>query len=147
MIVYYFMDTQLGQTRIVVNDLVGGHFLKDEPDGASGIAPTADERRYTDGQDGQSVTTSRAAMQPQPGEVGRGQSGNRFPPDGGVGKRCLGRWSWVPKEGVVDELMFPKGADITEVLDVNETWSEGSYAGQKGVFPTKYVRVLEFVTM
>lgn len=143
MIVYFFRDTAQGQTRTVVNDLVGGHFLKDEPDGAAGIAPTADERRYTHGQDGQSVTTSRASMQPQPGEVGRGV----YPPDGGVGKKCFGRWSWIPKEGVVDELMFPKGAEITEVLDLNESWSEGSYAGRKGVFPTKYVRVLEVVTM
>jgi len=84
----------------------------------------------------------------------------RFPPDGGVGLRVLARWGYFPSQGAIgstangnvnrdrveedtsDELMFPRGAEIREVEDINGTWYWGVYAGDKGVFPANYVRVL-----
>jgi hypothetical protein len=66
----------------------------------------------------------------------------KFPPNGGFGKVCLGLWSYFPEEGDEGkgELMFPKGAEITEVEEVNEEWSEGVYAGEVGFFHVVFVR-------
>ncbi|KAI9803335.1 MAG: hypothetical protein M1826_004972 [Phylliscum demangeonii] len=41
-----------------------------------------------------------------------------------------------------DELMFPRGALIREVQDVNGDWYWGCYAGRLGLFPAGYVRVV-----
>jgi hypothetical protein len=70
---------------------------------------------------------------------------SKFPPDGGVGKRCLAFWSYYPEEGDggKGELLFPKGAEVREVEDINEEWSFGVYAGEKGLFPAQYVRALD----
>ena len=69
----------------------------------------------------------------------------KFPPNGGFGKTCVGLWSYYPEEGEdgLGELMFPKGADVGEVEEVNEEWSEGVYAGAIGVFPITYTRDIE----
>ncbi|KAI1494734.1 hypothetical protein F5X96DRAFT_676212 [Biscogniauxia mediterranea] len=66
-----------------------------------------------------------------------------FPPDGGVGLRATAVWSWYPQPGAEDELLFPKGAEVREVEDVNGDWFFGSYMGAKGLFPAPYVRVFE----
>jgi hypothetical protein len=61
-----------------------------------------------------------------------------YPPDGGVGLRCVTRWSrFVPEK---DELSFPKNAEIREAERVNEDWFWGVYAGKKGVFPGNHLR-------
>ncbi|KAI9837743.1 MAG: hypothetical protein M1819_006677 [Sarea resinae] len=65
-----------------------------------------------------------------------------FPPDGGVGMRVVALWSYYPAPGVADELMFPKGAEVREVEDINGDWFWGAYAGAKGLFPGGYVRVI-----
>ena len=69
-------------------------------------------------------------------------SKTKFPPNGGFGRTCLGLWSYYPEEGAdgKGELMFPKGADVCEVDEVNEEWSEGVYAGEIGFFPTIFAR-------
>ena len=64
------------------------------------------------------------------------------PPDGGYGMRVLAKWGYFPKEGVQDELMFPRGAVVQEVEDLNGDWYWGFYAGRGGVFPGGYVRVV-----
>ncbi|KKY23268.1 putative ring finger domain-containing protein [Diplodia seriata] len=64
----------------------------------------------------------------------------QFPPDGGLGLRVLALWSYWPQEGVNDELMFPKGAEIREAEDINGDWYWGCYCGRKGLFPGNYVR-------
>ncbi|KAB2574729.1 Regulator of cytoskeleton and endocytosis [Lasiodiplodia theobromae] len=64
----------------------------------------------------------------------------KFPPDGGLGLRALALWSYWPQEGVRDELMFPKGAEIREAEDINGDWFWGVYCGKKGLFPGNYVR-------
>ncbi|KAL3479340.1 hypothetical protein BJX99DRAFT_222432 [Aspergillus californicus] len=66
----------------------------------------------------------------------------RFPPDGGVGLVVHAMWSWLPEEGVQDELMFPRGAEITEAENINEDWYWGCYAGMKGLFPGSHVSVV-----
>lgn len=65
-----------------------------------------------------------------------------FPPDGGTGMRATAGWGWIPAAGVEDELMFPKGAEILEVEDVNGEWFHGFYMGDQGLFPAPYVRIV-----
>jgi hypothetical protein len=64
------------------------------------------------------------------------------PPDGGEGMRAVARWGYFPMEEGSNELMFPRGAELREVEDVNGDWFWGFYAGRGGVFPAEYVRVL-----
>ncbi|KAL4902969.1 hypothetical protein BDW74DRAFT_157202 [Aspergillus multicolor] len=66
---------------------------------------------------------------------------HRFPPDGGVGLIVHALWSWYPEEGVHDELMFPRGAEITEAENINDDWYWGCYAGMMGLFPGSHVSV------
>lgn len=66
----------------------------------------------------------------------------RFPPDGGVGLIVHARWSWFPEEEVKDELMFPRGAEITEAENINDDWFWGCYAGSLGLFPGGHVGVV-----
>ena len=63
----------------------------------------------------------------------------QIPPDGGVGMRLRARWAWFPAEGVTNELMFPRGAEIREAVDINGDWCGGVYAGRGGLFPGGYV--------
>ncbi|PWY71722.1 hypothetical protein BO70DRAFT_382034 [Aspergillus heteromorphus CBS 117.55] len=65
----------------------------------------------------------------------------RFPPNGGVGLVLHALWSWYPEDGVQDELMFPRGAEITEAENINEDWYWGCYAGLTGLFPGSHVFV------
>jgi hypothetical protein len=64
---------------------------------------------------------------------------NDFPPDGGSGIRALAKWAWYPAAGAEDELLFPKGAEVREIEDVNGEWFHGVYMGAKGLFPAPYV--------
>ncbi|KAJ5329924.1 hypothetical protein N7452_010314 [Penicillium brevicompactum] len=66
----------------------------------------------------------------------------KFPPNGGVGLVVEAIWSWYPEEDVVDELVFPRGADITEAENINDDWFWGCYAGKTGLFPGAHVRVV-----
>ncbi|PKY01544.1 hypothetical protein P168DRAFT_292646 [Aspergillus campestris IBT 28561] len=69
-------------------------------------------------------------------------SSRRFPPDGGVGLVVLATWPWYPEDGVKDELMFPRGAEITEAENINDDWFWGCYAGITGLFPGSHVSVM-----
>jgi hypothetical protein len=68
-------------------------------------------------------------------------SSRRFPPDGGVGLVVHALWPWYPEAGVQDELMFPRGAEITEAENINDDWYWGCYAGATGLFPGTHVFV------
>jgi hypothetical protein len=58
--------------------------------------------------------------------------------------KALAMWSWYPKEEDGDnELLFPKGAEVRECVDVNGDWFWGVYMGAKGLFPAPYVKVLD----
>lgn len=97
MIVVGFEDSEAGQRRIVVDDLVGG-VVGSDGDGAGG---------------------------------------------GARGMRVVAQWGWWPREGVEDELAFPKRAEIRECEDINGEWYTGVYCGDHGLFPSAYVRFCE----
>jgi hypothetical protein len=69
----------------------------------------------------------------------------RFPPDGGVGLVVYALWSWYPEDEVEDELVFPRGAEITEAENINDDWFWGCYAGRTGLFPGAHVTVVSEV--
>ncbi|KAK4186884.1 E3 ubiquitin-protein ligase [Podospora australis] len=64
-----------------------------------------------------------------------------FPPDGGFASKAVAGWGWIPSPDVQDELLFPKGAEILEVEDVNQEWFHGFYMGSQGLFPAPYVKL------
>lgn len=98
---------------------------------AAGEAPNAGGRR----------TRSRNSTLLQNAEQ-EGKKSSRFPPDGGFGKVYRALWSYYPEEGEEGhgELLFPKGAVVAEMEEINEEWSEGVYAGERGLVPLVYVR-------
>ena len=161
MVVVGFEDARGGQRRRVLADLVGGIGLRIEPyrprplhqqdqnDGAaeqpalqiwswrgpagggSGSPAVRHERL---------VAVDVATAAPR---LLNGAGADEFPPEGGVGPSSVTRWSWYPQPGADDELLFPRGAEVREVEDVNGDWFHGSYMGAVGLFPSPYVRVLE----
>lgn len=66
----------------------------------------------------------------------------RFPPEGGAGGRGVAIYSYWPEdgEGGAGELNLPRGAEVTEIEDINGDWLSGVYAGDIGVFPDGFVR-------
>src|SRR5438034_972936 len=66
----------------------------------------------------------------------------QFPPSGGIGLRLVARWTYCPEPDEKDEIMFPRGAEITEAENINDDWLWGYYAGQKGLFPGGYATVV-----
>ncbi|MCJ1400800.1 hypothetical protein MMC11_004008 [Xylographa trunciseda] len=145
MIVAGFEDANVGQRRLIVKDLVGGHALKDE---GGATASTSGEWSWPEGHERKKRTVSR--------QVANGLEGNsavpaalfqKYPPDGGVGMIVLALWTYLPEEGATDELSFPRGAEIREAEDINRDWFWGYYAGAKAIFPASYVKVLGVATM
>lgn len=136
-----------GHRRIVINDLVGGHrftaadiatFATSSTVGPPENLPSATGQwSWKENSEGKRSSRTRALTQ--------NLKGSKFPPDGGYGKRCVGRWSYYPEEGEggKNELLFPKGAEIREIEDINEEWYFGVYAGEKGLLPAPYVWVLD----
>ena len=135
MIVIGFEDSVLGQRRIVVEDLVGGHALSNTTDSEEEVWRWGDQNQQTQAE---TKTTAIGSM-PHLNNLVLG----KYPPSGGVGMRVFAYWSFWPQEGVEDELAFPKSAEIRECQDINGDWFLGFYCGRKGVFPGNYCRVLE----
>ncbi|MCJ1315318.1 hypothetical protein MMC15_000635 [Xylographa vitiligo] len=145
MIVAGFEDANVGQRRLIVKDLVGGHALKDE---AGATASTSQEWSWREGHERQKRTVSRqVASGLEANSVVPAPLFQKYPPDGGVGMIVLALWTYLPQEGAIDELSFPKGAEIREAEDINGDWFWGCYAGAKALFPAPYVKVLDFATM
>ncbi|KXT14799.1 hypothetical protein AC579_9653 [Pseudocercospora musae] len=107
-----YQDTPYGggQRRLTLREMVGGRRLKEEGTPSGGDAV---------------LVAGRTAV---------------VPPDGGVGYKCLAQWSRWPKEGDVDELAFPKNAEIRECEDRNSDWAVGVYDGTVGLFPVNHTR-------
>ncbi|MCJ1412508.1 hypothetical protein MMC19_006603 [Ptychographa xylographoides] len=145
MIVVGFEDTSTGQQRVIVNDLVGGHALKDEE---GSTASTKQEWSWQEGQEREQRTVSRqVAASLNSNSAFPAPLFQRYPPDGGVGMIVLALWTYLPQEGAANELDFPKGAEIREAEDINGDWFWGCYAGAKGLFPAPYVRLLDVARM
>ena len=153
MIIVGFQDSNIGQRRIVVEDLVGGHALKDEPTGDDSL-----EWSWRDEGQRQAITVSKAskAVTGRAKDVTDSPLANggaappllkTYPPNGGVGMHVQALWSWWPDEEAKDELAFPKGAEIRECEDINGDWFWGIYCAKKGLFPSNYGRILEVVRM
>ncbi|KAI0127784.1 hypothetical protein BJ170DRAFT_387040 [Xylariales sp. AK1849] len=145
MVVIGFQDGNGGQRRYTVQDLVGGWDLHMDPYESS----NPEERNsglqkwwWTPGpsqsRPERLVTRDVAATAPTGGTWT-----DQFPPDGGVGLKSAAQWSWYPQVGSEDELLFPKGAEVSEVEDINGDWFFGCYMGAKGLFPAPYVRLKE----
>lgn len=142
MTVVRFDDSPVGQQRVVANDLVGGHALKDDipgPDLTDQPMLKDEEFTWRDGQLVQIHTITRQHSSTS------SRSPRNFPPDGGFGKKALALWSYWPDAEAIDELGFPKGAVVSEVEDINGDWFWGIYARSKGLFPGNHVKILEDV--
>ncbi|KAL1954296.1 hypothetical protein VTO42DRAFT_1438 [Malbranchea cinnamomea] len=169
MIIVGFEDTEDGQRRVIVKGLVGGFAMRDtlEPNSpASPVsqgnppndpdAPPAPPVRqdsgnwiWKDGTDAGSTTSQRRRInRSKHNWSGTGADGSKvttpsFPPSGGIGLTLLALWSCYPDPNDTDEIMFPRGAIITEAENINDDWLWGCYAGQTGLFPGSYVRVID----
>ncbi|KAL8734802.1 MAG: hypothetical protein Q9181_003026 [Wetmoreana brouardii] len=145
MIVIGFEDSSAGQRRVIVNDLVGGHGMKD--DGRNEAQSRDRELSWQDGDQRHVRTVSqRVALNKVP-DVGTAASPllQNYPPSGGLGLRVVAMWSYWPQDAAEDDLSFPRGAEIQEVENINGDWYLGYYAGKTGLFPEKYVRVLDTI--
>lgn len=144
MIIVGFEDNRGGQRRVIVQDLVGGRGLYEEPSKVTD-ATGAELQQWSWGDKPnlklKLVTTDvmKTAPTNSPGLVIE----SAFPPDGGIGMTSVALWSWYPTKGGDDELLFPKGAEVRECKDVNGDWFHGTYMGKRGLFPAPYVRVLD----
>lgn len=129
MVVIGFEDRDGGQRRLVERDRVGGSRLKEEESTSNDMTAIPDwSWKDVNGKERKART-------------GYNVSG-RLPPDGGVGLRVVANWGYFPGEGVRDELMFPKGAEIREAEDINGDWFWGGYAGGMGLFPGNYGKIV-----
>ena len=140
-----FQDNHGGQRRIAVQEAVGGRGLSEDPcTFMESLDYTGGELQvwsWGDGAHERLVATN--VMETAPTSVVGMVNERSFPPDGGVGMSALALWSWYPKEGAEDELLFPKGAELRECKDVNGDWYHGTFMGMRGLFPAPYVRVLD----
>ena len=149
MVVVAFEDTRGGQRRIILQDLVGGRGLHEEAcsiqdHSGGGLQKWSwGDGMHTQGDDTHAKLVTVDVMKTAPLSVPGMTLDGPFPPDGGVGMDTLADWSWYPAVGADDELLFPKGAEVREVKDVNEAWWHGTYMGRRGIFPAPYVKVLE----
>ncbi|TGJ79520.1 hypothetical protein E0Z10_g9244 [Xylaria hypoxylon] len=130
-----FVEDEGGQNRVVIRDIVGGCGLSIE-------AHESDQALqkwcwYVGGSRVQRLVAVDAAASPAEQQ----QQQQDFPPDGGDGLRGGAVWSWYPASNADDELMFPRGAEVREIEDVNGDWCFGSYMGAKGLYPTPYVKI------
>ncbi|KAL8834484.1 MAG: hypothetical protein Q9170_003719 [Blastenia crenularia] len=141
MIVVGFEDSPAGQRRVLVKDLVGGYVLKN--DGKNAEQSMKQEFSWQDGQQRHVRTVSKQISEAQDAGPAAGPFLRKYPPSGGLGMRVLALWSYWPSDEAEDELSFPKGAEIREVENINGDWFVGCYAGQMGLFPGNYVRVLD----
>ncbi|KAI4603519.1 hypothetical protein KJ359_003332 [Pestalotiopsis sp. 9143b] len=144
MVVTNFQASGGGERRHIVHDLVGGWDLHMQP-----LTPTLSARpipglqkwRWT-GRNGSKLERLVTDVVGTTAPI-TGPWTEAFPPDGGSGLRATASWAWYPAAGAEDELMFPKGAEIREIEDVNGEWFFGCYMGAKGLFPAPYVRIIE----
>ncbi|KJZ74050.1 hypothetical protein HIM_06499 [Hirsutella minnesotensis 3608] len=144
MVVIGFVEGKVGQWRYVESDLVGGRVLRSEAfDGPEHQDQGLQIWSWRQGKDTLRRLVTADVSATAPTMTTSTSYTQAFPPDGGAGKRAYARWSWYPNAKADDELLFPKGAEVREVEDVNGDWFFGTYMGSKGLFPAPYVRLAE----
>lgn len=141
-----FAEGSLGLRRRTLHEAVGGKTLVAAPYEGPAIAGAEAMRLQMWSWKGEGreemkklVAVDVAATAPSTSGAGTDQ----FPPAGGSGQKAVARWAWYPQLDAKDELLFPKGAEIREIEDVNGEWWFGVYMGAEGLFPAPYVRVIE----
>lgn len=137
-----FADGKIGQWRYVERDLVGGLALRSDPVESpehQGLQKWSWRHRDEKGE----RLVTREVTETAPSSLGMTTYSQDFPLEGGSGMRAHARWAWYPKTGADDELLFPRGAEVREIEDVNGDWFFGSYMGKKGLFPAPYVKIEE----
>lgn len=135
-VVLGFDSSPIGQRRMVVRDLVGGHALKEDDSRQS--TASSDQGKSWRWKENDTLRTA-TTQQNMPMTTA---TQNSFPPSGGTGIRATSLWSYYPQDGVQDELSFPKGAEIREAVDINGDWFWGIYCGKGGLWPGAYARVI-----
>ncbi|KAH7170389.1 hypothetical protein EDB81DRAFT_162744 [Dactylonectria macrodidyma] len=142
MVVVAFTEGKAGQWRYVAKDLVGGRSLRSEaPEKAEYQAKGYQKWLWQNGDQTVARLITKDVSETAPRSDGSTAMAQNFPPDGGVGYKAGARWAWYPKAGADDELLFPRGAEIKEIEDINGDWFFGSYMGTRGLFPAPYVRL------
>lgn len=133
-----FEDIDGGHRRVIVQDLIGGRRLREDP-------YDSNIKKWTWAEGAQIRLVTDNVMDTAPSTAEGINLSTRFPPDGGNGMSAWAMWPWYPKEGADGdgELLFPRGAEIKEVVDVNGDWYWGVYMGQQGLVPSPYVKVLD----
>ena len=109
MVIIGFEDSDSGQRRIVVEDLVGGKAFKDDinaenktyfswPEGHERLEKTVERKS----------TMAKGAPVTEVSASGGAPSSllKRFPPNGGVGMHVLALWAWWPDDGDESGLGF-----------------------------------------
>lgn len=132
------------QRRRVFQGLVGGRSLRISEDTAAAAAGEEEKPRLQKWSwKGAGGATVERLVAVDPAATAPPAETDEFPTSGGAGMRGVARWSWYPQAESTDELLFPKGAEVQEIEDVNGDWWFGYYMGGEGLFPAPYVRVLE----
>jgi len=145
MVIVGFDDGRYGQRRLVVQDLVGGRRLRQES--ATIQAHSGGELQkwsWGDKKHALHKLVTKDVMRTAPTSAEGMVIQSAFPPEGGLGMKCLANWSWFgSNEAADDELIFPKGAELRECINVNTDWFHGEYMGRMGLFPGNFVRILD----
>ena len=76
------------------------------------------------------------------GQTGAWLPEGMVPPTQVNAQRAEAIWPWIPEDGVKDELGFPRGAAIDNIVSINEEFSFGIYCRTGGYFPSAYVRMI-----
>ncbi|CZR59061.1 related to vesicular transport-associated repeat protein Tb-291 [Phialocephala subalpina] len=149
MIIIGFEDNRGGQRRVIVQDLVGGRGLSEQPSTHTDHSGTELQKWswgdgvHIRGDDTHMKLVTKDVMKTAPSSSPELVLDAAFPPDGGVGMLAVALWPWWPTPDADDELMFPKGAEVKECKNVNDDWWHGTYMGKRGLFPAPYVKTLD----
>jgi len=142
MAVIGFTEGKIGLWRYVDRDLVGGRALRVEAyENPESGGPELLKWAWKQGEQKWERLVTKDVKLTAPTGDGSSTFTTTLPPDGGVGLRAVAKWPWFPQAGATDELLFPRGAEIREIEDVNGDWFHGTYMGAKGLFPAPYVRM------
>jgi len=119
---------------------LGGWIWKEDPE--TDIPKTSHKRKVLRARAIWSTSPTSATASATAPQTATPPSPTHFPPSGGVGLHLVAIWSYYPEPGDTDEIFFPRGAEITEAENINDDWLWGCYAGQKGLFPGGYGRII-----
>ncbi|KAF4121270.1 E3 ubiquitin-protein ligase CHFR [Geosmithia morbida] len=148
MVIVGFTEGKIGQWRYIDSDLVGGRALRQEPyygddgdgDGKGGVQLY---EKWSWEKEPGATKCERLVTRDVRGTAPATANSEEFPPDGGAGRTGFARWPWYPRPGVDNELLFPRGAEITDIKLISGEWYLGSYMADRGLFPAKYIQLEE----